>query len=51
MKERQYNLTKIKKLLINYDFNINLTFETPRNYERKINDDLENMKIFQKTDY
>ena len=51
LEEGQYNLSEIKKILLNYDCNVNLTFETPRNYERKIDDDLKNMEIFQKTGY
>ena len=44
----QYDLSKIKKILTNYEHHVNLTFETPRNYEKKINDDLKNMKFFKK---
>ena len=51
LEEGQYDLSEIKKILFNYDGNVNLTFETPRNYERKISDDLKNMELFQKTDY
>ncbi|MHA1492356.1 MAG: hypothetical protein ACTSRI_22220 [Promethearchaeota archaeon] len=43
----QYNLSKIKKILTNYEHHVKLTFETPRNYEKKIDDDLKNMKFFQ----
>ena len=42
----QYNLFEIKKLLLNYGNVVNLTFETPRNYENRIDDDLLNMKLF-----
>ncbi|MFX1256289.1 MAG: TIM barrel protein [Promethearchaeota archaeon] len=42
----QYNLLKIKKLLLEYDNPIYLTFETPRNFENRIRDDLMNMEIF-----
>ena len=46
--EGQYNLSKIKKILLNYKHNVNLTFETPRNYEKKINDDLKYIEFFKK---
>jgi len=46
--EGQYNITKIKEILLNYKNNIKLTFETPRNYEKKIDDDLKNMEFFKK---
>ena len=42
----QYNLFEIKKILLNYGNDVNLTFETPRNYENRIDDDLLNMKLF-----
>lgn len=45
----KYNLFEIKKVLLNYNSIINLTFETPRNYERRIQDDLNNIKIFLKS--
>jgi len=47
--EGQYKISKIKKILLKYKHNVNLTFETPRNYEKKINDDLKNMEFFKKT--
>lgn len=47
--ESQYNLTEIKKILLNYGNIVNLTFETPRNYKNKIEDDLKNIKIFIKS--
>ena len=46
--EGQYNISKIKEILLNYNQNVSLTFETPRNYENKINDDLKNMEFFMK---
>jgi len=46
--EGQYNVSKIKNILLNYKYNIKLTFETHRNYENKINDDLKNMEFFKK---
>lgn len=46
--EGKYNLSKIKKVLLKYKHNVNLTFETPRNYENKINDDLKNIEFFKK---
>ena len=46
--EGHYNLSKIKKILLNYKHDVKLTFETPRNYENKINDDLKNIKFFRK---
>jgi len=45
----QYDLIKIKRILLNYNSIINLTFETPRNYDRNIEDDLRNFEIFIKT--
>lgn len=47
--EGQYNLADIKKILLNYDSIVNLTFETHRNYENKIKDDLKNMDLFIKS--
>lgn len=44
--EGQYNLAEIKKILLNYNSIVNLTFETPRNYERRIKDDIKNIKFF-----
>ena len=44
--ESEYDITKIKKLLLNLDYIVNLTFETPRNYDKKIEDDLKNMRFF-----
>lgn len=44
----QYNLSEIKKILLNYNSIVNLTFETPKNYENKIEDDLRNIEIFLK---
>jgi len=45
----QYNLTEIKKILLNYNKNVMLTFETPRDSKNNINDDLRNMEIFLKS--
>ena len=42
----QYDISKIKNKLLNYKHEVQLTFETPRNYEMKINDDLKNMNFF-----
>ncbi len=47
--EGQYNLSEIKKILLNYNSVVNLTFETPRNYKRRIKDDIKNIKIFIKS--
>ena len=46
LEKGEYNLSEIKKLLLNYGNIVNLTFETPRNYENRIDDDLLNMKLF-----
>ncbi|MEE9379270.1 MAG: TIM barrel protein [Candidatus Lokiarchaeia archaeon] len=48
LEKGQYNIVEIKKFLLQYDSNVNLTFETPRNYKTKIKDDLKNMKFFLK---
>lgn len=45
----QYNLYEIKKILFDFKRHVNLTFETPRNFENKIEDDLKNMKVFLKS--
>jgi len=47
--EGQYNIALIKKVLLNYGTIVNLTFETHRNYENKIKDDLKNMDLFIKS--
>ena len=39
----EYDLGQILKILINYDSVVNLTFETPRDYTKKIQDDLKNI--------
>ena len=44
--EGNYNLSEIKKILITLKSSVNLTFETPRNYEHQIEDDLRNMDFF-----
>ncbi|MFX1500405.1 MAG: hypothetical protein ACFFDH_05505 [Promethearchaeota archaeon] len=44
--ESNYDIIEIKKVLTNLDYFVNLTFETPRNYKKKIIDDLKNMKFF-----
>ncbi len=44
--EGNYDLNAIKNILFEYKENIHLTFETPRNVENKIEDDLRNMRIF-----
>jgi len=46
--EGQYNLSEIKKILLNYKHKVSITFETPRNYDNKISDDLKNIEIFKK---
>jgi hypothetical protein len=42
----EYNLLEIKKLLFDFKKPVNLTFETPRDYEKGIEDDLKNMEFF-----
>ena len=44
--ENHFNLTKIKNLLFNIQKPVYLTFETPRDYEKGIKDDLININIF-----
>ncbi len=44
--EGNYNLADIKQILIKYREPVYLTFETPRNYENKIEDDLKNINFF-----
>lgn len=44
-----YKIAEIKRILFNYRNIVNLTFETPRNYEKKIEDDLKNMDVFIKS--
>ena len=42
----EYDIYKIKQFLLDYAKSIKLTFETPRNYKKKIEDDLRNMRYF-----
>ena len=42
----EYDVYKIKQFLFDYEKSIKLTFETPRNYKKKIEDDLRNMRYF-----
>jgi len=42
----EYEIHKIKQFLFDYKKPLKLTFETPRNYGKKIEDDLKNMKYF-----
>ncbi|MFX0142251.1 MAG: hypothetical protein ACFFDN_51910 [Candidatus Hodarchaeota archaeon] len=44
--ESQYDLAVIKKILLDYDAILNLTFETPKDYEKGITDDLETLNYF-----
>lgn len=46
LNESQYDLSKIKNVLLHHNSIVNLTFETPRNYENGIEDDLKNMNYF-----
>jgi len=46
LNESQYDLSKIKNVLLCHNSVVNLTFETPRNYENRIKDDLENINYF-----
>ena len=42
----EYPLLKIKKILFEFGSVVNLTFETPRNYYKYIEDDLKNIRFF-----
>ncbi len=42
----EYDMFKIKQFLFDYAKSIKLTFETPRNNKKKIDDDLRNMRYF-----
>ena len=42
----KYPLSKIKKILFKFGSVVNLTFETPRNYKKYIEDDLKNIRFF-----
>jgi len=44
--EGDYDITQIKKILLDYKDIVHLTFETPRNVDNKIEDDLKNMNVF-----
>ncbi|MFX1451344.1 MAG: TIM barrel protein [Promethearchaeota archaeon] len=46
--EGNYNISEIKEILMGLE-NVNLTFETPRNNENNIKDDLVNMDFFIKS--
>ena len=46
LNEGQYDLRLIKNFLLSLDYELYLTFETPRNYEKKSEDDIKNMKLF-----
>lgn len=47
--EGQFDISEIRKILLDYGFKVYLSFETPRNYEKKIDDDLKNIKTFLKS--
>ena len=44
--EGKYDISKIKDILLNLNKIVYLTFETPRNNERRIQDDIKNMQYF-----
>lgn len=44
--EGNYDLSQIKQILLNFQGKINLTFETPREIEKGIEDDLESINFF-----
>lgn len=46
LEKGEYEISKIKNLLFNYPDVVYLTFETPRNYEKGIVDDLKNINYF-----
>lgn len=46
LNEGEYNFSEIKRILIDYNSNVYLTFETPKNYDFGIRDDLRNIKFF-----
>jgi len=46
LEESEYDLSRIKEILFDYGKLVNLTFETPRDYEKGIENDLKNMEIF-----
>lgn len=49
LEKSQYNLSEIKKILLNHNSIVNLTLETPKDYEKGIEDDLQNIKFFLNT--
>lgn len=44
--EGQYALSEIKRVLLRQNYNVNLTFETPKSAEKTIKNDLKNIKYF-----
>ena len=46
LEKGEYNLSEIKKILSNCNYNINLTLETPKNLDNRIVDDLKNQEFF-----
>lgn len=48
LNEGQYNIFEIKNYLFTLDFPVYLTFETPKNLQHGIRDDIKNMKIFKR---
>ncbi len=46
LNKSQYDIFEVKQILLNCDSKIYLTFETPRDYEKGILDDLDNINYF-----
>lgn len=46
LNKSDYDLSMVKEILFEYGKPVNLTFETPKDYEKGITNDLENMEIF-----
>lgn len=46
LEKGEYNLSEIKNFLFNCNYNINLTLETPKNFDIRILEDLKNQEFF-----